>query len=77
MTPGPSYLAVAGRQARRQEGEEVPALLPASALAAAQVGAWLDGRAAAAGSRESCWRSQECSTLTPCRVVDARLCVAL
>ena len=71
MTPGPSYLAVAGRLARRQARKVVPA------LQLLRWGAWLDGRAAAAGSRGSCLRSQECSALTPCRVVDARLCVAL
>ena len=51
----PLYLAVSGRLAGGRAGKEGPALLlPSSALAAAEVEAWLEGRAAAAGSRGCC-----------------------
>ena len=47
----------------------------AGALAAAQVEAWLAGHAAAAGSGESSWLSQECSAPSLSQVICCRLCL--
>ena len=42
---------------------------------AAQVEAWLQGHAAAAGSGGFCWRSQECSAPSPSRVLCCQPCL--
>ena len=49
----------------------------ASALAAAQVEAWVEGHLAAAGSCWTCWQSQERSVPSPSRVVRGRICLTL
>ena len=41
------------------------------------VESWLEGHAAAAGSRGSCWRSQECPAPSPSRVVRGKPCLTL
>ena len=68
-----SYLAVSGRLARGLVVKErLALLLLSSVFAAAQVEAWLKARAAAAGSRWTCWRSQECSAPAPSWVARGR-----
>ena len=70
-------LSLDGLQAGRGGDEGLSLQLLSSALAAAQVEAWLEVHNAAAGSSGSCWLSQKCSAPSPSRVLRGPLRLTL